>query len=278
MGAALARADNAKNAPFAVQVVGKGKPMILIPGQACAGAVWDGTVDHFKDRYECHVLTLAGFAGRAPIEGPYLETVRKGIADYIRANKLDKPVIVGHSILGGFLVYRLGESEPDLVGPLIAVDGMPCHTALFGAIAEMVKNQLATDWAQMEKASREEFLKRQKKILTGWLQGRKELEVVEKWSADSDQRTVARAMGELASQDARPELERIKTPVLQLVAFNKASPRFGITREGLVQRIESQLTRIPRHEIAVIDDAEHFIMFDAPEKMLKRIDEFLARP
>ena len=37
--------------------------MILIPGLTCGGDVWKSTVEHFKDRYECHVLTLAGFAG-----------------------------------------------------------------------------------------------------------------------------------------------------------------------------------------------------------------------
>ena len=49
---------------FAVTVTGSGRPMILIPGLSCGGNVWDGTVTHFKDRYECHVVTLAGFAGQ----------------------------------------------------------------------------------------------------------------------------------------------------------------------------------------------------------------------
>jgi pimeloyl-ACP methyl ester carboxylesterase len=50
--------------------------------------------------------------------------VRAGIVDYVRDRKLEKPVVVGHS-LGGFMVYLLGSSEPDLVGPLIAADGLP---------------------------------------------------------------------------------------------------------------------------------------------------------
>src|SRR5205807_9133314 len=84
--------------PFGVRIVGHGRPMILIPGLACSGEVWDATVDHFKDRYECHILTLAGFAGQPPVQGPWLQTVANGLADYIRQKKLDRPVIVGHSI------------------------------------------------------------------------------------------------------------------------------------------------------------------------------------
>ena len=82
----------------------------------------------------------------------------------------------------------------------------------------------------------------------------------------------------IVSQDARPDPGRVKTPVLQLAAFNKTMPRFGTTRDAFVQRLESQLANIPKHQLAVIDDSRHFIMFDSPEKMLKTIDEFLAHP
>src|SRR5580704_4477500 len=106
---------------FHVDVTGHGQPMILIPGFASSGKTWDSTVAHYKDHYECHVLTLAGFAGEPRIEAPFLETVRKDLAAYIRANKMNKPVIVGHS-LGGFLALWLAEQEPNLVGPLVIVD------------------------------------------------------------------------------------------------------------------------------------------------------------
>jgi pimeloyl-ACP methyl ester carboxylesterase len=78
---------------FAVRVTGTGKPMILIPGLTCSGDVWDSTVEHFKGRYQCHVLTLAGFAGQPPISPPLMETVRKDLAGYIRAKKLEHPVL-----------------------------------------------------------------------------------------------------------------------------------------------------------------------------------------
>src|SRR6201986_2511600 len=62
-------------APFSVTVTGWCPPMILIPGLACTGSVWDGAVEHFKDRYECHVVTLAGFAGQPAMGTPVLEPV-----------------------------------------------------------------------------------------------------------------------------------------------------------------------------------------------------------
>src|ERR1039457_2426934 len=127
---------------FHVDIIGKGKPMILIPGFASSGETWDSTVARYKDRYECHVLTLAGFAGEPRIEAPFLETVRKDLAAYIRDNKMNKPVIVGHS-LGGVLALWLAEREPDLVGPLVIVDSLPFLAAIMNpdATAESVKAQ-----------------------------------------------------------------------------------------------------------------------------------------
>ena len=58
---------------FRVEVSGTGRPMILIPGLASAGAVWQTTVAHFATRYTCHVLTLAGFAG-VPATGEHPRT------------------------------------------------------------------------------------------------------------------------------------------------------------------------------------------------------------
>ena len=46
-----------------VKVTGHGQPVILIPGLATPGAVWDDTVKHLQDKYECHVVTIAGFGG-----------------------------------------------------------------------------------------------------------------------------------------------------------------------------------------------------------------------
>jgi N-formylmaleamate deformylase len=60
--AVLGGAAAANDYPFGARVTGTGKPVILVPGLGCDGAVWDTTVAHFKDKCECHVLTPAGFA------------------------------------------------------------------------------------------------------------------------------------------------------------------------------------------------------------------------
>jgi CheY-like chemotaxis protein len=63
-----------------VQVTGTGRPILLIPGLASSGDTWTTTVAHLSGRFICHVLTLAGFAGTPPIDGPLFPTVRRDLA------------------------------------------------------------------------------------------------------------------------------------------------------------------------------------------------------
>src|SRR5262245_53160887 len=121
-GAAQKPAPAPATYAFDVQVSGSGPPMILVPGLSCDGRVWDATVAHYRERYQVHVLTLAGFGGVRPAIGaPFLPRVRADLARYIRDRRLDHPVLVGHS-LGGFLAFWLAATEPDLVGAVVAVD------------------------------------------------------------------------------------------------------------------------------------------------------------
>ena len=100
---------------FSVKVEGSGRPMILIPGLLSSGEVWADAVSHYKTTHECHVLTLAGFAGVPATQPTSLARVRDDIIGYIRAKKLDRPVLVGHS-LGGFVALWVAATAPDSRG------------------------------------------------------------------------------------------------------------------------------------------------------------------
>jgi N-formylmaleamate deformylase len=259
--------------PFKVEVTGSGPPIILIPGLTSAGAVWEPVVAHLKGRYECHVLTLAGFAGQPPIEGPFLDTMRDGIAAYIKDKKLNKPVLVGHS-LGGYLVFAVGSAHPELVGPLVAVDGLPCAPAVIkpDLTAEELKRGEGIG-KFITAAKREDFLKQQKDMFGMWVTDPKKLELLTKWSEASDQATVGRAMGELWSRDLRPEGAKIKAPVLLVGAAPDAWP--GVTGEEMQKRYKSQVAKVPDATVVFAAKAKHFIMFDEPDWLNKQIDEFL---
>jgi len=82
-----------------VKISSKGNQFIIfIPGFACSGEVWNETKSAFENDYTCHVLTMAGFSGVPAQVKPSFETLEKGIAVYIKDNKITRPIVIGHSM------------------------------------------------------------------------------------------------------------------------------------------------------------------------------------
>ena len=275
LGSALIASGAEPPPSFEVEVHGAGSPVLLIPGLSCSGEVWDQTVMALEERHEVHVLSLAGFAGRAPIEAPFLPRVRDDIVAYIQTRQLDRPAIVGHS-LGGFLAFWLAASEPTLVGPIVAVDGVPFLPALMdaGATADSVRTMAANMKAMMASLTPEQFTLQNRMSLTRMVRASEDLERLARQAAASDRATVAQAMFELITTDLRDGVANIESPVL-LIAAGAATP----TPEGrarLRRSYEAQVASIPDHRVVLADHARHFIMLDSPDFFHATLTAFLA--
>ena len=248
--------------------------MILIPGLTCGADVWKTTVEHFKDRYECHVLTLAGFAGQPAIGAPMLDTIRKDIAAYVREKKLTHPVLVGHS-LGGFLAYWIAATEPSLVGPVVSVDGGTFLPALMdpNATLESAKTGAESMRRMMADQTSEQFAANNKMFLANMISDAKNVELIAPTCAKSDPKAVALAMYELMTIDLRNDVARIKSPVLLIGsgAFI-TSPEMKKTIEA---RYEAQVAKVPNHKVLIADKAKHFIMLDDPTFLFSAMEDFL---
>lgn len=270
----LSPAMAASHPAFQVEVKGSGAPMILIPGLASPGAVWDGTVRRYCGRRQCHVLTLAGFAGAPAIDAPLLPAVERQLADYITANKMDKPVLIGHS-LGGFLALKLAASQPGLVGRVVVVDALPALGAT--QVPSVTTQQLEAMAAQMRdgmlQADDAGFAAQQRHTAGTMITGQQGVDRVVEWSLKSDRKAMAGALYQMLSQDLRPELARIQSPTLVLgswAAYKSFLPRAAV--EGLYG---SQYQKLAGVRIELTDKARHFIMYDDPDWMYARIDQFL---
>lgn len=254
---------------FDVQVTGEGPAIILIPGVASSAAVWQHTIESLKDRYQLHVLTLAGFAGVKPIpmqnwgEG-YLQLQQQAILRYIREQQLDKPVIIGHS-LGGYLALALAAKAPEQIGAAINVDGLPALGAL------MAQNRASADGNARPQASFDPMaMAKQMASNESWQQQ------IVKDMYRSDGMTSGRVMGELMRADLRDVLPQIAVPVLTLGALQHGAPYS--TPEQVQKNYEAQLAKAPKqyHRFAFARDAKHFIMADAPDWLQQQIELFLT--
>jgi pimeloyl-ACP methyl ester carboxylesterase len=274
--AALATAAPAAS-PFEVKVTGHGQPMILIPGLSSAGETWDTTVDHYKDRFECHVLTLAGFAGVPRIEGPMLEQVRDGVAAYIREKHLDKPVIVGHS-LGGFLALWIGATYPDLAGKLVIVDSYPFLPAVYDPkiTPEEAKANAEQARKYMGGQSQDMYERYVKSGVTTRMMVTSDanLDRIIAWGLASDKTAVSDAMYEMMTIDLRDQIARIHTPVLVLGTW--VGMKDYTDHDKTIANLNAQYSKLAGARIRLNDTARHFVMWDDPQWMFAQMDPFLG--
>ena len=271
---ALATLTQAQNTPaFRVEVIGKGQPVFLIPGYSCSGEVWKETVDQLKDRYECHMFTLAGFAGVPAIETPILETVKNELIAYTRAQQLEKPILIGHS-LGAFMSLWVSSEAPELFGKVIAVDGVPFISSMFNPTMtadSMRKNPMLDPEMvvnNFKSLPSEGFIDRTAQAMLYQVNDTTRARQIATWQFDSDRSTLGLTLIEISTTDLRQAISRIEAPVLVLGSI--------YTNKETSERILGQQYAAVPNKTIKIADSKHFIMYDQAEWFYQEITAFLT--
>jgi pimeloyl-ACP methyl ester carboxylesterase len=264
----------ASHPAFHVKVTGSGAPVILIPGLVSPGEVWDGTVQRFCATRQCHVLTLAGFAGTPAIDAPLLPTAEQQLSDYIADNKMAQPVLIGHS-MGAYLALKLAADHPAQVGRLVVVDMLPALAAT--QMPNMTREQLEAVAAQVRdrtlQADDASFAAQQRRTAGTMVTAAENVERIVGWGQNSDRKTMATSMHQMLSHDLRPDLARVTAPTLVLAGW--AAHKGVLPRSAIEGMYQSQYRLLPNVQFELTDTARHFIMYDDPEWMYARIDQFL---
>lgn len=261
---------------FTTEVTGKGKPMILIHGLYCNGEVWKETVERYKNEYECHVITLSGFGGNAAhLNDHFLESVKDDIISYTKAKKLNKPVLMGHS-MGAFLSLWAAASAPGLYEKVISVDGAPFLAALAipNATAESSKPMAINIKNGMSNQTPEQIFESQKMYLPTMMQSPERIEQVANIARKADSNTQAEVMYELFTIDLRKTVATIDCPVLTLGAWI-AYKDYGATHDSVLKNHNDQLALVKNFKVELNDTSKHFIFYDNPEWFYAKVDGFL---
>ncbi|MCE3264260.1 MAG: alpha/beta hydrolase [Pseudoduganella sp.] len=272
---ASAAAPTLAASAFKADVRGNGEPVILIPGLASSGEVWQETAAHLCVKRQCHILTLAGFAGVPALAGErLLPAAERQLADYIARNKLGKPTVIGHS-LGGVLGLRLASNHPDKVGRLVVIDALPALGATRNPAAS--SEQLQAGAAQMRDGmlglDDASFSAMQQRSTAGMVTAPEHAQRIAGWGKLSDRATVTEAMYDIMSSDLREDIGRIQAPTLVLgtwIGYKAFAPK-----EAVEGTFKAQYAKLPGVQVEIADTARHFIMYDAPEWMYARIDQFI---
>jgi len=260
-----------------VEVIGKGQPMVFIPGLTCPGEAWRETATHYADRYQCHLVTLAGFGGTPRFEGPFIDTARDSLLAYFKARHLTRPVIVGHS-LGGVLAMELATTAPEAVGPLVIVDALPFLGGAGDttATAESARQRMEPMWKMMRSQTQEAYVAYQKNApyLRSMVAPGPNFDRVLEWATTADRIAVADAMYDISSRDLRDRLPGLRSPMLVLGSWY-GMKEFS-TKDAIEATFRRQYARAPQWTLALADTARHFIMLDSPQWTWTQMDTFLG--
>lgn len=256
-----------KSYPFEVLKTGKGKhSIIFIPGFASSGEVWNDTKIAFEKDFTCYTLTMAGFAGVKPQPNPSFENWKNGIANYIKDNKIEKPIVIGHS-MGGGLALALASDYPDLVGKIVVVDAFPCLAALTDpSFKSKENNDCSTSVTQMKAMDDKQFNEMQKNTMPRLLADASKLEMVINWSAKSDRTTFGQMFCDFYNTDLRAKIAQIKCPSLILLEsyFINLKPA-----------IEEQYKNLKTANFKYANKGLHFIMYDDTAWYMEQLNNFI---
>lgn len=261
---------------LSVEVVGQGPDVILIPGFGCSREVWRATAERLKAGHRVHLVQLAGFAGEPwrHGDGPFVQPVVDELERYVRAQGLERPAVIGHS-MGALVGLMLAQQHPDAVGKLMSMDSLPFFSALYGpqATAETAApfaDQAAAGILDTPDAA---FRAGQAQAAAGFSRDPATRERIVDWTLASDRQAMAAAIREVMTTDARPGLKAMTTPVTALYAADADGGAPAAVADALWSR---EYADLPGVTLVRIDDSRHFIMADQPARFAERVDAFLA--
>lgn len=263
-----------------VDVVGQGRPVLMIPGLNSAGETWTETCAALQaDRVQCHIVTLPGFAG-LPSAGDaskdaWLADMRDRLLAYVESRKLREPVVLGHS-LGGFLALQMAIKQPSALDRLVIVDAL----AFLGAVQNpaattgSVKPMAEAMRTRMRSQDEAEYRAGVSGALKGMAHDPKRIETLTTWGNASDREITSQAMYELMTTDLRGELDQVKVPTLVLGAWAAYAP-YGSTKESTAAIYRAQYARLAGVRIEMSEGGYHFLMWDDPQWLQSQVRGFL---
>ncbi|MES3154095.1 alpha/beta fold hydrolase [Sphingomonas faeni] len=265
-------------AHISVQTVGKGTPVILIPGLSSPRVVWDGVVPTLAKTHQVYVVQVNGFGGddpRANLSPGILDGIVGDLHTLITQSKLGKPAIVGHS-MGGLVALMLAKTHPADVGKLMIVDSLPYIGEIFapGATVAMLEPQARA----MRDAMAGAYGKPTNPAANVAAATRMALKpasrtTVASWMAKADARVSAQAMYEDMTTDLRPDMGSIAAPITLVYPWNAGGP----TKPAADALYRKAYADAPHITYVDIGDAAHFVMLDQPVAFQAALDDFLRR-
>jgi pimeloyl-ACP methyl ester carboxylesterase len=209
---------------------------------------------------------MAGFAGVKPQSNASFKNWETEIVNYIRANKIEKPIIVGHS-MGGGLALAIASDYPELMSKIVVVDALPCLSALRDPSFKSQENNDCTPMInQISAMSEDEFYQMQKRNMAMLLADAAKQDEAISWSMKSDRKTFGEMYCDFSNTDLRDKIATIKCPSLILLEFGFSNYK---------EPIEAQYKNLKTASFQYSTKGLHFIMYDDKQWYMEQLTNFI---
>jgi pimeloyl-ACP methyl ester carboxylesterase len=281
--AAVAQRNVAATATFEsgiLRVERFGRPgarsIIFVPGLFCGSWEWNAQINVLSGKYDLLVVTLPGMDGRPMLSGDSLmERAAQSLHGLIVNHRLNRPILVGHS-LGGTLSVFFAEHYPHDVTGLVSVEGgypaEPTQARRDAAVAQSTAPYAGISQRQVGRVIRDTTLQYT-------ITSKADVAAVEALAARTDRAAITAWLQAALSLDLTPGLPSIAVPFTMIVPFDpRIDPYQGFATESAKREAYTRwVTRAPHGEVVVIDGSRHFVMFDRPRKFEEALEAAIAR-
>lgn len=237
------------------QKIGQGPDLILLHGwQQDVSSFWQ-LADKLKSDWTVWLIDLPGF-GRSPLTKSEFELndYVESVVDFIKQLKLDKPILLGHS-LGGRVGIKLAAKYPNLISRLILEDAagirpIPTTKSKMLAATAKIANQILPNWFNFKDKLRARVYSQLQSdyLSTGELK---------------------ETFKNIINEDLTPYLSQIKAETFLIWGENDFTVPVSFGKK--MYRL------IPNSRLEIIEQAGHFPHLDQPDRFEYWLRNFLSK-
>lgn len=246
-----------------IQVVGKGRPWILLEGSA---AIWHPTAQALADEFSVHVVTVAGMGGLPPVEGPLVERIVDDLRGYVRDLKPEKPILVVHGSLGARVGLELGSSSGQELSGLVLATAPPVNSGRFKLDAQARADHAKQLRRRVARTPREEWVKGIREQMNVLVANPHEGQRLAESRMRDDPVAGVELSLELLEDDGGRWLTKVQAPTLVVSAC--AETRSGPAAQKYCAAFEKEqrslFRAIPNHEHIWMEQRGGLMMLDSP--------------
>jgi pimeloyl-ACP methyl ester carboxylesterase len=279
-GAQVATTAELRLPHLSIVTMGKGSPVILIPGLASPRAVWEDVAPELAKTHRVILVQVNGFGGDDPganLQPGVLDGIVADLDGYIAREKVHGALVIGHS-MGGLVGLMLARAHPGDLARLMIVDSLPYFAVLMAPPGiDPTPDMVAPQAAKMRDAIAASYgTVPSDAAVAAQTRGLaikpSSIARMTAWTKAADPRVTAQAMYEDLTTDLRPVLGSITTPMTLLYPWNAARP----TKAMADPFYRKQYAAAPHISYVDIGDSGHMVMLDQPEAFKAAVIAFVA--